>query len=274
MITFSATLTCCYDTPFSPYSAADFEQGLQWLAQSGFDSAELTINDYEHWDGATLRQALARHRLGCTTIATGQARKRDGLSLLALDASVVKRTQQRLYQHIDAAAQLDSFVTVGSLRVAEQNLAREAYMHQLAASLQPCLDYARRQQVTLVVEALNRYEASHLHHAEDMRDFIQLIDEPDNIGVLWDIFHANIEDPDYAKAISTLGKWLRHVHYADSNRGFPGYGHLPIEEIYRALKAANYQGAISLECYMAPTVKTVIDEAGPLIARLRGLSLG
>jgi len=271
MITFSATLAYQYDTPFSPFPAAQFSRGLAWLSQGGFDAAELCINDYEGKEVATIRQALDRAGLGCTTIATGQARKRDGLTLLSADKRVVRRTQERLFAHIDAAAQLGSYVTIGSLRATDLPLNKAQYMSELAAALFPCVEYARRNGVALILEALNRYEVCQLHSAQEMMDYMAFSDAPENVGVLWDLFHASIEEADFSQAIATLGSRLRHVHLADSNRGFPGYGHLPLEEVYRTLRLAGYQGAVSLECLCRPSAKTVIDEAGDLIARLRRL---
>lgn len=271
MIRFSATLTCRYDTLFSPFTANELEQGLAWLAQSGFDAAELCINDYEEMNIARLKQRLDHYGLGCTTIATGQARKLEGLSLLASGRAIVERTRQRLSEHIDVAAQLASHVTIGSLRATDRTLSKTQYMHELAEAMQPCVEQARRCGVTLIIEALNRYEMAHLHSAEDMMEFLTLSDAPENVGVLWDIFHANMEDRDFAAAIDTLGSRLRHVHFADSNRAFPGYGHLPIDEIYRTLKNSGYHHAVSLECLCAPSTQTLIEEAGPLITRLRGL---
>ncbi|WP_081758415.1 sugar phosphate isomerase/epimerase family protein [Chania multitudinisentens] len=272
MITFSATLTCQYDAIFSPFSAKQFYQGLAWLKNSTFDAAELCIADYNNVDVIAIAHALAEHGLGCTTIASGQARKREGLSLLAADDALLQRTRQRIYQHIDAAAILGSYVTIGSLRATETALSIEQYKHSLAQGLAPCIDYAQKCGVTLIIEALNRYEISHLNSAEDMMLFLEFIGMPPNVGILWDVFHANIEDQSFAAAIQRMGPSLHHVHFADSNRAFPGYGHLAFEDIYRHLQQSGYQGAISLECLCRPSAQTVIKQAKPFIERLRQLA--
>ncbi|ATM87290.1 TPA: sugar phosphate isomerase/epimerase family protein [Yersinia enterocolitica] len=274
MIKFSATLTCQYDAIFSPFRAADFYQGLAWLQESGFDAAELCISDYNDIDIKTIAKALAAHDLKCTTIASGQARKRDGLSLLTQDPAVLQRTQQRIYRHIDAAATLGSYVTIGSLRASGYSLSADNYCHLLAEGLSPCLDYAQRSGVTLIIEALNRYEVEHINSAAEMVSFLDFIGSPSHVGILWDVFHANIEDQHFAQAIQLMGTRLRHVHFADSNRAFPGYGHLSFDDIYRQLQFSGYQGAISLECLNQPSSQVVIDESGPFIRRLRQLSLG
>lgn len=269
MIKFSATLTCQYDAPFSPFSAQDFESGLDWLQNSGFDAAELCVSDYRQVDIARIAQMLNRRQLSCSTIATGQARKREGLTLVSHDRQVVRRTQERLFQHIDAAAALRSQVTIGSLRSGGSTLSAQAYQYQFAEALAPCIELARQADVVLIIEALNRYEAPHLHSAESMTDFLRSIDNPENVGILWDVFHANIEDADFEQAIRLMGKRLRHVHFADSNRRFPGYGHLPFSTIYQALNAADFRGYISFECLNLPSAQTVIREAGAFVRRLQ-----
>nr|WP_291968371.1 sugar phosphate isomerase/epimerase family protein [Candidatus Symbiopectobacterium sp.] len=241
------------------------------MKESEFDAAELCIADYQGIDIARIAEALASHGLGCTTIASGQARKREGLSLLAQDPEILRRTRQRLFEHIDAAAVLGSHVTIGSLLVADTALSATRYCQLLAQGLAPCLDYAHARGVTLIVEALNRYEAEHLNSAEDMMQFLDLIGSPPQVGILWDVFHGDIEDRDFAQAIALMVSRLRHVHFVDSKRAFPSYGHLPFDDIYRQLWQSHYQGAISLECLCRPSTQTVIDESGPFIQRLRQL---
>ena len=79
---FSGGVTLQYDTPFSPFSAEDYEKGLDWLAEEGFDGAELCISDYEGLDVGKIKAELEKRNLGCSTISTGQSRTREGISLL------------------------------------------------------------------------------------------------------------------------------------------------------------------------------------------------
>ncbi|MCG1012835.1 sugar phosphate isomerase/epimerase [Tepidanaerobacter sp. GT38] len=46
---------------------------------------------------------------------------------------------------------------------------------------------------------------------------------------------------------------LGHVHFADSNRWYPGAGHLDFEAIISVLKEINYSGVIAFECLPLPT---------------------
>ncbi|WP_168197636.1 sugar phosphate isomerase/epimerase family protein [Brenneria corticis] len=269
MIKFSATLTYQYDAAFSSFLTRDFYAGLDWLKNNEFDAVEICISNYQDTDIRALSDNLRQRNLACSTIATGQAHKKEGLSLISTDKNMVCRTQERLFQHIDTAAILHSHVTIGSLRCGENGLSEQEYCHRLTDSLQPCINLAQQAGVTLIIEALNRYEAPYLNSASSMADFLNSMDNPSQVGILWDTFHANIEDPNVSEAIQHMGDKLKHVHFADSNRHFPGYGHIDFGAIYQALKQSDYQGYISLECLNLPSAQTVINKAGAFIQQLR-----
>ena len=48
----------------------------------------------------------------------------------------------------------------------------------------------------------------------------------DNLGMLLDTFHMNIEEPSIEESIRRAGDRIFHFHYSDSNRWYPGAGHL------------------------------------------------
>lgn len=269
MIKFSATLPYQYDSPFSPFSAAAYPQGLLWLKACGFNAVEIGISDYLNVDVRQIRAGLDKLGLGCSTIATGQARKREGLSLIDDSAAIRQRTQQRLYEHIRAARVLNSQVTIGSLVGSGDDGSPRELQDRLAQSLQPVIAYAQQMQVQLIIESVNRYENTLLNSAASAVAFLDQIDNPSCVGILWDVFHANIEDRSFVETIDLLGPRLKHVHFADSNRYFPGYGHINFNQIYQKLKASEFQHYISLECLNLPSAQTVIDQAGWFIAALR-----
>jgi sugar phosphate isomerase/epimerase len=269
LIKFSATVTCQYDSIFSPFKAAEFDKALNWLEQSGFDGAELCISNYDSIDINELKQKLDLHGLGCSTISTGQACGLEDLSLTHQDAKKRLETQRRVFQHIDAAAILNSMVTIGYLRGTSHSGNIKEKEKLLAESMLPCLEYAARHNVTLLLEPINRYEISLLNNAEETIEFYNGFEDTNNLGILWDTFHANIEDAGFESAIALLGTKLKHVHLADSNRNFPGYGHIDFDLIYSHLQTINYDGYLSFECLNQPSVEIVQTNAGAFIQRLR-----
>lgn len=269
MIKFSATIPYQYDTPFSPFSAVDYKKGLDWLKASGFDAAEICISHYQGVDVAQIKRDLDQRGLECSTISTGQARTLEGISLIDDDPVVRQKAQKRVNEHITAAHTLGSQVTIGLLRGLGEAGRSQELQKRLIATIAPCIAYAQKKKVTLIFEAINRYETALLNSAAAALEMMDLMGNPDCVGILWDVFHANIEDASLAGAITLMGKKLRHVHFADSNRYFPGYGHLDFNFIYDQLQKAGFEGYISFECLNRPSVQTVIDESGAFISKLR-----
>lgn len=277
MIRFSATVAAQYDSPVAPFPAAAFEDALQWLQDAGFDAAELCIADYDGVDTYAMKERLARHRLGCSTLSTGQACGREGIALLG-DADKRRAAQERICQHIDAAAVLGSCVTIGLIRgnglVGTTRTAVSAYAGEspedaLAEALSPCVRRAEAQGVILLLEPLNRYECNVINSAAEAAAFIERMGNPAHLRILWDVFHANIEDRDLNETIQLMGAKLGHIHIADSNRWFPGYGHIDFEQLLRCVKQTGYSGYVSLECLNKPSVEAVREQAAAWIKHMR-----
>lgn len=272
MIRFSGTLTLQYDTPFSPFSPWEYEKGLDWLVKEGFDGAELCISHYNGVDVEAIGEELTRRGLGCSTISTGQAREKEGISFLH-KGDALKKAQQRMKEHIDAAAILNSHVTMGLIRGIGDTGQKEQNLDILAENMVPVIDYAERQGIMILLEAINRYETCLLNNADSVMDFIERrLGNPRCVGVLWDLFHGNIEDSDPEQAIKRMGGKIKHIHLADSNRWFPGYGHIDIAAIVGKLKTAGFDGYLSYECLNLPSKEAVRREAGKYIQFLGGIA--
>jgi D-psicose/D-tagatose/L-ribulose 3-epimerase len=123
---------------------------------------------------------------------------------------------------------------------------------------------ARRAQsndLNLVFEVLNRYES---HQINNHQQALTLLDAlgMDNLGVLLDAYHMNIEESNPAQALSTTGEKLWVYHVADSNRLGIGHGHSDFKGQTVALRSINYQNPIILECTMAGTNPFTPDKGG------------
>lgn len=57
----------------------------------------------------------------------------------------------------------------------------------------------------------------------------------------------NIEDDNIKESFIRNGKWVRYVHFADSNRLAPGMEHLDFDEVMEALRTIHYDGWVSVE---------------------------
>ena len=249
----SATVTLQYDTGFSPFAASEFAQALAWLADRGFTGAEICVADPRPVDAAGLKAQLDGLGLKVPTLSTGQARGLEGLSLTDADPQVRRRTVQRVKDHVDFAGRLGCpLVTIGLLRGLGQAGRQEDDLRLLAATLDECAGYAGSQDVKLALEPINRYETQLLNGVRETLALIAGLDSGQHVGVLFDTFHANIEEPDIGESLALLGNKLLHVHFADSNRWLPGDGHIDFTAVCRSLRLMGFRGYVSLETLNKP----------------------
>jgi sugar phosphate isomerase/epimerase len=76
----------------------------------------------------------------------------------------------------------------------------------------------------------------------------------------------NIEEASIERSLEAAGEHCWHVHIADSNRRYPGAGHLEFDSVFAALERMGYQGYVSAELFPLPDPDTA---AGETIAFIR-----
>ena len=129
----------------------------------------------------------------------------------------------------------------------------------VGGALQECSQAAKTFGIRLALEPINRYETTLINNVEQGMDLIEHVGA-ENFGFLLDTFHMNIEEPSIEKSIRKCGKRIFHFHLADSNRWYPGAGHINFQSILTALKDTGYQGFISGEFLPKPDVDTAASE--------------
>src|SRR5579872_2481287 len=106
--------------------------------------------------------------------------------------------------------------------------------------------FASDHNVNLLIEPLNRYSTPYCNTAKDAAYVAAEINQ-DNIGILLDTFHMNIEESSFEKTILDSKSFVKHTHFADNNRAMPGYAHLDFAPIVKTLQKIGYDGYISFE---------------------------
>ena len=110
-------------------------------------------------------------------------------------------------------------------------------------------ELAKPYQITLNLEVLNRFENHILNTAEEGVQFVTEVDR-DNLKVMLDTFHMNIEETSISAAIRTAGNLLGHFHTGECNRMVPGQGRMPWREIAEALHEIQYDGSVVMEPFV------------------------
>ncbi len=123
---------------------------------------------------------------------------------------------------------------------------RGEYYTILGGSLTRLAEQAAGYGITLCLEPINRYEIDVLNSTDECLDFFDEY-RINNVKLLLDVFHMNIEDRDLEKSILRAGSRIGHFHAADSNRFGAGKGHVDYNKLLSALKMVDYKGFLSIE---------------------------
>src|SRR5581483_6378752 len=89
---------------------------------------------------------------------------------------------------------------------------------------------AARHGIRLAVEPLNRYETDLVNTVEQALALCANVGE-ENVGLLLDTYHLNIEEKSLGDSIRAAGPRLFHVHACEHDRGTLGSGHVPWAEV-------------------------------------------
>jgi len=169
---------------------------LPRIKEAGFDGVELPLFTPANFATADIAKGLAQYDLECTICSV-----LPGLSMISDDSAVRKQTRIHMEEVVKTAAEVGAKIVAGPLyspvgylpgrrRTADEwKWAVECYQ-----SLGPVLT---QYGVTIAVEPLNRFETFFLNIADDAVRFCDEIGHP-NVGILFDTFHANIEEKNIA----------------------------------------------------------------------------
>jgi sugar phosphate isomerase/epimerase len=254
-------------TRFAAVAAADIHETIPALAGLGFEGVEMAIRDPGQVDLEGLAAAVERSGVTVPAVGTGQAYVEEGLSLTA-EEQVRVRAAARLLAQVSVARRLGALLIVGLIHgPIPPDTARAVAEERLVEGLRTVAHAARTAGVRLVIEPINRYESNWLNTVDEVLDLIRRLGpDGENIGVLPDTFHMNIEESDVGAALRRGGARIWHVHVADSNRRAPGWGHLDFEPVVNTLRELGYRGFLSAEVLPHPGV---LDAAGQTSAALR-----
>ena len=244
----------------------DLEANLAQIASLSYNGVELAIRDPKLIDLELLDGLVCAHGLSVPAIGTGQAWGEEGLSFTDPDPKVRFAAIERVKSHIPVATHFGAVIIIGLLRgIVKPGVEYTQAMNWLIEALRECSDAARQHGVRLALEPINRYETTLINNASQGLDLIESVGK-NNFGLLLDTFHMNIEEADIEASIQACGKHIFHFHVADSNRWYPGAGHLNFKSILETLFDIGYQGWVSGEFLPKPNTATAAEKG---IANLR-----
>lgn len=121
----------------------------------------------------------------------------------------------------------------------------------LVDPLRELAEFASDFDINLVIEPLNRYSTPICTNSEDAKYIVNQVNH-ENLGIMLDTFHMNIEEDSIYDTIVASSSLLKHVHVSDNNRKMPGFAHIDFDAVVRALKKIKYSKYITFE----PTIES------------------
>ncbi len=115
-------------------------------------------------------------------------------------------------------------------------------------SMRQVAEHAGQVGVKLAVEALNRFECYFLNTQADLARFVRQVDHP-ACGMLYDTFHANIEEKSVSQAIKAGGDKLLQIHISENDRSTPGKGGVNWQANFDAIADCKYDGWLVIEAF-------------------------
>jgi D-psicose/D-tagatose/L-ribulose 3-epimerase len=223
----------------------------------GFDGVEILLNHPDQLPLDAIKQALKDNGMEINFAIVLD----EDHNIISKDPEVRKNGLKFLKNCIDKAYELSG----GNCGIGGVNYAAWGYFTGTSRTeqewewsvenLKEAAKYAKNKGITLCVEAVNRFETYFLNTAADSVQFCKDVGEP-NVKVHLDAYHMIREEKNFYRAIVDTGEYLGYFHACENERGIPGTGLVPWEEVYRALKDIDYQGWITIESF-TPDIEEV-----------------
>jgi D-psicose/D-tagatose/L-ribulose 3-epimerase len=245
----------------SPVNTEAFAKLAPRVKEMGFDLIEFGVegtSDLDYKRAATIARDLGLGASVCAAMGPDR-------DLIHPDENIRKSSAEYVRHCVDAAEVLGGAHVIGPLyssvgRCWQQTPDERAKdLDVLVAQLKALSKYAGDRGVVLCVEPLNRFETSFLNLAEQAIEVVDRVDHP-SCGILLDTFHMNIEEKSIGDAIRAAGPRLKHLHTCENDRGAPGSGHVPWNEVAAACRDIGFDGPFVIESFTS-AVKSIARAA-------------
>lgn len=221
---------------------------LEQIKGWGYDGVELPVFDFNVPNFQKVGRQLDSLGLGRTAVTVCTTEENP----ISPDAGRRKAGLERLKKAIDVCAAAGVTHLCGPIHSALGDFTGRGRTDEEwkwgQETLAKAADHAQANRVTLVVEYLNRFECYFLNCAEDTARFCREVNHP-ALKMMYDTFHANIEEKSPRAALQACADQLVHVHISENDRSTPGEGGVNWDANFAALKEVKYDGWLMIEAF-------------------------
>ncbi|NIJ51264.1 sugar phosphate isomerase/epimerase family protein [Dyadobacter arcticus] len=221
---------------------------LELIKEIGFDGVEVPIfnTNPEHW--FNFRAKLDSLGLACETDTICGPDQ----NLISRNPTVRRHTIQHLKSALDCSLVLGATKLMGpfhsALGVFTGMAATEEEWQWGIEGIREVADYAESIDITLGLEYLNRFELYLTSCTDELIRFVNEVNHP-NCKIMFDTFHANIEEKNIGDAIRKAANQISFIQLSENDRSTPGKGNVDWEGVFKAIKDIKYDGWLSIEAF-------------------------
>ena len=228
---------------------AEHDGLLDQIKQIGFDAVEVPVFNLE--DRAPyerLGQRIKAHGFGTTavTVMTPETNP------ISSDPTIRKAAVAHLDKVLDRCEAFGCEILCGPIHSAIGVFSNEAPTEDEfkygVETLQRAAEKAQARDIRMAIEYLNRFEIYFLTTAAQASRFVRAVDHP-YCKMMYDSFHAHIEEKDQARAIASCAAETIHVHVSENDRGIPGTGQVDWDSFFQGLEQSGYNGYLTIEAF-------------------------
>jgi sugar phosphate isomerase/epimerase len=242
-----------------------FEDSIRKAAEYGYQGVELALKTADEVDRSQLSRWLLARNLEVSCISTGQVFAALGLYFTHPDPDAREKVVAVFAGLIDLAADFGRMINVGRARgfIGEGQSRQDVEARFLETAGRIC-ETAAGKGVTIIIEPVNRYEINFINSLDEGAAVLKKMPQT-NIGLMPDVFHMNIEDDRIGDSLVRHGGLIKYIHFADSNRHAPGWGHLDFDDVFNGLRRAGFDGWASIEILPVPDPDAAARQAAQYI---------
>ena len=214
---------------------------LEMLAAQGYEGVEIPVCGQGSSALKLLRVALDNLDFDVTT----STRLPPAANPVSSDPAERQAALDFLRARLDESAILGSTVLSGGLFQSQGVFTGKPPTDREWDWSRQCLraaaEYAAGMGISLALEFQCRFDAHLINTAADAARMCRDIGLG-NVGVLYNTFHAHLEEFNPARALPAAGEQLLHVRLSESHRGELGRGQVQWQETFATLDFLDYRG--------------------------------
>jgi D-psicose/D-tagatose/L-ribulose 3-epimerase len=222
---------------------------LERLKEIGYDAVEVPVFDLDNLDNYT-KWGKRLDELGLAR--TGTAVRGPDQNPISPDKAVRQNAIEANRRNLDCCAAAGCEVMAGPFHSALGEFSGKGPTDDEwkwgVEAMQQVAEHAEQVGVVLGVEYLNRFECYFLNTAADGERFCRDVGHA-SCKMMYDTFHAHIEEKSVPEAIRVLKDCLCHVHISENDRSTPGKGNVRWDENFDTLKEIGYDNLLVDEAF-------------------------